>query len=113
MISIGVRRGKSGSMEAPILFGAFYLVQRILKDMIKAMNPPNQQIETIYVNYFDSIDESKTKALMAICSDIVAKQKPHTLYFLFSSMGGSVNAGITLYNFLRSLPVEIIMHNNG
>jgi ATP-dependent protease ClpP protease subunit len=75
--------------------------------------PPNQPIDTIYVNYFDSIDEGKTKALMAICSDIVAKQKPKTIYFLFSPMGGSVNAGITLYNFLRALPVEIVMHNSG
>jgi len=50
---------------------------------------------------------------MAICSDIVAKQKPTTLYFLFSCAGGSVNAGITLYNFLRALPVEIVMHNTG
>jgi ATP-dependent protease ClpP protease subunit len=74
---------------------------------------PNPAIDTIYVNYFDTIDEAKTKALMAICSDIVAKQKPRTIYFLFSSTGGSVNAGITLYNFLRALPVEIVMHNSG
>ena len=72
-----------------------------------------QPIETIYVNYFDVIDDGKTKALMGIVSDIVAKQKPQTIYFLFSSNGGSVNAGITLYNFLRALPVEIVMHNVG
>jgi ATP-dependent protease ClpP protease subunit len=76
-------------------------------------NVPNPQIDTIYVNYFDSINDSKTKALMAICSDIVAKHKPKTIYFLFSSLGGQVNSGITLYNFLRALPVEIVMHNNG
>jgi len=73
----------------------------------------NQSADTIYVNYFDLINEAKTKALMAICSDIVAKNKPKTLYFLFSSVGGSVNAGITLYNFLRALPAEIVMHNTG
>jgi len=28
------------------------------------------------VNYFDGIDDGKTKALMAVCSDIVAKHKP-------------------------------------
>jgi ATP-dependent protease ClpP protease subunit len=75
--------------------------------------PPQPPVGTIYVNYFDSINDSKTKALMAICSDIVAKQKPQTIYFLFSSLGGQVNSGITLYNFLRSLPVEIVMHNTG
>ena len=80
-----------------------------------ATQPPAPQspIDTIYVNYFDSINDAKTKALMAICSDIVAKQKSRTIYFLFSSVGGQVNAGITLYNFLRALPVEIVMHNNG
>jgi ATP-dependent Clp protease, protease subunit len=50
---------------------------------------------------------------MAICTDIIAKQKPKTIYFLFSSGGGSVNAGITFYNFLRALPAEIVMHNTG
>jgi ATP-dependent protease ClpP protease subunit len=75
--------------------------------------PSQPPAETIYVNYFDSINDSKTKALMAICSDIVAKQKPRVIYFLFSSLGGQVNSGITLYNFLRALPVEIVMHNTG
>jgi ATP-dependent protease ClpP protease subunit len=69
--------------------------------------------DTFYVNYFDGIDDSKVKSLMGIFTDIVAKQKPKTIYFLFSSGGGSVNAGITLYNFLRALPVEITMHNVG
>ncbi len=75
--------------------------------------PTTQILDTIYVNYFDSITAAKIKALMAICSDIVAKQKPNTIYFLFSSVGGEVNAGIALYNFLRALPVEIVMHNCG
>jgi len=74
---------------------------------------PQKPVETIYVNYFDSITDAKTKAFMAVCSDIVAKHKPRTIYFLFSSVGGQVNAGVTLYNFLRSLPVEVVMHNTG
>lgn len=79
-----------------------------------ATTPPTlQSIDTIYVSYFDSITDAKTKAFMAICSDIVAKQKPRAIYFLFSSVGGQVNSGITLYNFLKALPVEIIMHNVG
>lgn len=75
--------------------------------------PEPKPIDTIYVSYFDSINAAKTKAFMAICSDIVAKQKPRSIYFLFSSTGGEVNAGVTLYNFLRALPVEIVMHNCG
>jgi len=68
---------------------------------------------TIYVNFFDGINEAKVKAFMAIISEIIAKQKPDILHFLFSSPGGSVNAGIVFYNFLRALPVEVVMHNTG
>jgi len=35
------------------------------------------------------------------------------IYILFSSPGGSTQHGITLYNFIRSLPAKIIMHNIG
>jgi ATP-dependent Clp protease, protease subunit len=72
-----------------------------------------QPAETIYINYFDVIDEKRVKAIMSICSDIIANAHPKTLYFLFSSNGGSVDAGVTLYNFLMALPVEIVMHNTG
>jgi ATP-dependent protease ClpP protease subunit len=69
----------------------------------------------IYINYFDAVTDSKVRGLMALCSDIMAKVKPTPagLYFTFSSPGGSVAAGITLYNFLRGLPVELTMHNIG
>jgi len=52
---------------------------------------------------------------MALCADILAKVKPTptTFYFAISSPGGGVAAGVTLYNFLRALPVKIIMHNTG
>lgn len=41
------------------------------------------------------------------------KRKTRRLYFLIASPGGHVDAGISLYNFLQSLPVKIIMHNIG
>jgi len=68
-----------------------------------------------YVNYFDAITDGKVRGLMALCADILAKVKPTptTLYFAISSPGGGVAAGVTLYNFLRALPVKIIMHNTG
>ena len=34
-------------------------------------------------------------------------------YILFSSPGGNVSNGITIYNFLRALPVRMIIHNIG
>ena len=69
--------------------------------------------KTVYVDFFDEINMSKVKTIMAFISDVINKQSPNTIYILFSSPGGNVESGITLYNFLRSLPVEIIMHNTG
>jgi ATP-dependent Clp protease, protease subunit len=69
--------------------------------------------KTIYVNFFDSIDPNKTKHIMSFLSETINKEKPDVFYCLFSSPGGHVDSGITLYNFIRSLPVEFIMHNTG
>ena len=74
------------------------------------MNTPKK---TIYVNYCDSINEVKVKAIMGALAEIINKERPDTIYCLFSSSGGLVEQGITLHNFLRALPVELIMHNTG
>lgn len=75
--------------------------------------PPSPPPSVFYVNYFDQIQPPHVKALMGLCTQIITQKQPDVLYFLFSSPGGSVDAGITFYNFLRSLPVEIVMHNTG
>jgi ATP-dependent Clp protease protease subunit len=68
-----------------------------------------------YINYYDAITENKVRGLMALCSDIIGKVNPRTetLYFALSSHGGNIAAGITLYNFLRALPIHLVMHNVG
>ncbi len=50
---------------------------------------------------------------MALITEILRKEKPNILYFIFASSGGVVDAGVALYNFLKSIPVEIVMHNIG
>jgi ATP-dependent Clp protease protease subunit len=69
--------------------------------------------DIFYLYYYDLINEHKTKLFMDCCTNVIRQHKPKTLYFLFSSQGGSVDAGIVLYNFIRSLPTEIVMHNIG
>jgi ATP-dependent Clp protease protease subunit len=69
--------------------------------------------QTVYISYYDVINEQKTKSLMALCADIIAQYNPGRLYFLFSSTGGSVDAGVAMYNYLRALPVPLVMHNTG
>lgn len=71
------------------------------------------QYETVCLVYHDEISLEKTKALMEVCSNIVQQYGVKTIYFQFSSNGGSVDSAITLYNFLKSLPCEIVMHNTG
>ncbi len=69
--------------------------------------------KTVYINFYDVINDKTVKILMAICSDVIVQHKPDILYFLFASGGGGVTPGIALHNFLRSLPVKVVMHNMG
>jgi len=79
------------------------------------MNEQNikQQGGTIYINFFDGIDMDRVRLLMNACTKIIQTHKPNTLYFMFASPGGQVDAGIALYNFLKAIPPEITMHNMG
>lgn len=80
-----------------------------LAPLVPSASPP----KIYYVNYFDVIDPIRVKILMAMITEIVNKERPDVLYFLFASNGGNVDSGIVLYNFLKSLPVKIVMHNTG
>lgn len=68
---------------------------------------------TFYINYVDEITTPKVKQLLMLCSQICTQEQPDEIYFLFSSPGGEVNAGLALYNFLKALPCRITMHNIG
>lgn len=78
--------------------------------MIKLMIGEN---DTVYFYYYDVIDSNRVKMLMSLVGQVIGKEKCKSIYFLFASRGGEVDAGITLYNFFKSLPVEVIMHNIG
>lgn len=67
----------------------------------------------VYLNLFCEISPQSVNHIMRVCTEIVVNNKPDTLYFSFSSPGGSVSAGISLYNFLKALPVKVVMHNTG
>ncbi len=73
--------------------------------------PISQEKEVVYINYFDGIDMERVRLLMGVCTQILGQLKPKTLYFLFASPGGQVDAGIALYNFLKAIPPKIVMHN--
>lgn len=71
-------------------------------------------MKTIYINYFDEISANKARAFMNACTHLLGTTPaPDRFYFLFSSSGGNVEAGVALYNFLRALPIKLAFHNIG
>jgi ATP-dependent protease ClpP protease subunit len=67
---------------------------------------------TAYIGLFASIDEKTVREVI----DLVANRLPdtvETLYVLFSTSGGDVTNGFVLYNYLRALPLKVVMHNVG
>jgi ATP-dependent Clp protease protease subunit len=66
----------------------------------------------IYINFSAEINPNTSEALMNFLADQINKGEKE-FYILLSSVGGSVKDGVTLYNYLRSLPARIIMHNIG
>lgn len=66
----------------------------------------------VYVVFTAEIVPATTEALMAATSDM-ANKGVREIYLMLSTPGGSVMHGITLYNFLRALPVALTIHNMG
>lgn len=69
--------------------------------------------DTVYLTFHDAINLQSVNRVMDFSAKAVLQYKPKKLYFLFSSGGGMVDSGVTLFNYLRGLPQEIIMHNVG
>ena len=69
--------------------------------------------EIVFLTFHDNINPESANRLMDICAKSIQQYNPKKLYFLFSSGGGSVDSGVTLYNYLRGLPQQVIMHNVG
>src|SRR6202043_3461150 len=66
----------------------------------------------VYINFYGQITEASATKFLAAIKQIVTVENPDCLYFLFSSPGGDVNAGVAIYNYLRALPIpRLVMHN--
>jgi ATP-dependent protease ClpP protease subunit len=66
----------------------------------------------IFLNFNTPIVEKSAHALMAFLAEQTRKGE-NEVYILLSSSGGLVPSGVTLYNFIMSLPIKIVMHNIG
>jgi ATP-dependent protease ClpP protease subunit len=69
--------------------------------------------EIVYLVFNDAINDQTVNRFIDVTSKAIAQYQPKALYFLFSSGGGFVNPGLALYNYLRALPQETVMHNMG
>ena len=67
---------------------------------------------TAYISFSAEINQSTSEILLGSIFDHVNKGT-EALYLLFSSSGGGVDQGITIYNLLRGLPVPLTIHNVG
>jgi len=67
---------------------------------------------TAYINFHAPVNPLTAQHFMATCSQVIT-QGHDNLYLMLSTPGGQVASGITVYNFLLSLPVPITTHNIG
>lgn len=77
------------------------------------VNNQMQIFETVYIKFSQTITKQNVDLLIKNISNIIFNNIIKNLYFLFSSHWWSVSAWIDLYNFLKAIPVNVIMHNTG
>lgn len=66
----------------------------------------------VYISFTGDINPGSAEALLNVAIQ-AANKGAQEIYYLFSSLGGSINSGFTLYNSLRALKIDIVMHNTG
>lgn len=69
--------------------------------------------DIVYFTFHDAIEPASVNRVIDFTNRAMAEYKPRRICYLISSSGGSVDAGVTLYNYLRALPLTVIMHNVG
>jgi len=68
--------------------------------------------QTFYIKFFAPVVPESVSALMQIV-DSKLKQGAKKLGLLISTPGGDVFHGLSAYNFLKGIPIEIVTHNFG
>jgi len=74
--------------------------------------PAKPTPDLVYVSFTAEINPNTTESLIATCTNLV-NNGVKKIYLLFSTPGGLVSHGMTLFNTLKGLPVELTIHNSG
>jgi ATP-dependent Clp protease, protease subunit len=69
-------------------------------------------LPTTYINFHAGISPQTTQNLMTVVAQKLMAGTTE-FYILLSTPGGEVPSGMTVYNFLRSIPAQVTMHNVG
>lgn len=70
------------------------------------------QNKTVYIRLFAGIDDKTSKTLLTMV-DQKLNQGATKFVLLISSGGGNTYSGISAYNYMKGLPVEVETHNFG
>jgi len=68
--------------------------------------------DTTYISFNALVDPTTSNALLGTIGGEV-NNGVRKIYLMLSTPGGSTAHGITIYNTLRALPVELTTHNTG
>jgi len=114
-----------GDCRARLTFGRFLFSERRrlaaafrrrLYFYFMASTPPasaRQQVPSeVYVTLAGLVDDQMVQRVFANGA-IAVNSGVKKMHLLIQSPGGTVGDGIAIYNYLRSLPIEIITYNGG
>jgi ATP-dependent protease ClpP protease subunit len=73
---------------------------------------PNAARPPAFISFCADINPQTTEILLGNVSALIG-QGFREIHLLLSTPGGSVQHGITMYNLLRGMPIELITHNTG
>jgi ATP-dependent protease ClpP protease subunit len=72
----------------------------------------NNFSKPLFISFSAEVDQNAAENLMGIFAQRL-NQGTKDFYLLLSSPGGNVMNGVTIYNFLKSLPINLTTHNIG
>ncbi|HEV7736966.1 MAG TPA: ATP-dependent Clp protease proteolytic subunit [Chlamydiales bacterium] len=76
------------------------------------MTGKNEMPGTVYISFTAPIDLKTAQSLNSIMFQKIEEGFDH-LYLMFSTGGGDVASGLTIYNTIRSMPAKVTIHNVG
>lgn len=92
---------------APATTASVQPVQVILPNMTQPV-----LTDTVYITFSAEVNPHTCESLLAVFANLVNQKVPR-VYLLLSTPGGMVMNGLNLYNVMRGLPCELIVHNVG